>query len=49
MDKIDEEISFLEERIKELSNESMKIKENRAQSTPGTVRDSGIGASGRGV
>lgn len=49
MDKIDEEISFLEERIKELSNESMKIKEHRAQSTPGTVRDSGIGASGRGV
>lgn len=26
MDKIDEEISFLEERIKELSNESMKIR-----------------------
>lgn len=46
---IDEEISFLEERIKELSNESMEIKEHRTQSTPGTVRYSGIGASGRGV
>lgn len=49
MDKIDEEISFLEERIKEISNESMKIKEHRAQSTHGTVRDLGIRASGRGV
>lgn len=45
MDKIDEEINFLE-RINELSNESMTIKE---QSTPWTVRDSGNGASGRGV
>ncbi|XP_056017466.1 multiple epidermal growth factor-like domains protein 11 [Ostrea edulis] len=49
MDNIDEEISLLEEKIKELSNESMRIKENMAQSTPGTVRDSGIGESGRNI
>ncbi|XP_055997862.1 uncharacterized protein LOC130047262 [Ostrea edulis] len=49
MDNIDEEISFLEEKIKELSNESIRIKEHRTQSTPGTVRDSGIGESGRKI
>ena len=47
MDDIDKEISFLDEKIKELSNASMRIKEKERQktSTPVTARDSGIGAS----
>lgn len=49
MDKIDEEISFFEERIKEFFNESMKIKEYRVQLMFGIVRDLGIGVFGCGV
>ena len=47
MDDIDKEISFLDEKIKELSNASMRIKEKERQktSTAVTVRDSGIGVS----
>lgn len=45
MDKVDEEISYLEEKIKELSNESLRLKERHAESTPLTNRDSGIGAT----
>lgn len=46
MDDIDKEISFLQEKIKELSDESLRLKEkeNRRESTPITSRDSGIGA-----
>ena len=47
MGDIDKEISFLDEKIKELSNASMRIKgkERQKTSTPVTARDSGIGAS----
>ena len=47
MDDIDKEISFLDEKIKELSNASMRIKEKERQktSTPMTARDSSIGVS----
>ena len=44
---VDKEIRFLDEKIKEPSNASMRIKEKERQktSTPVTARDSGIGAS----
>lgn len=47
MDEVDKEISYLEEKVKEFSNESMRLKEKERQkaSTPITNRDSGIGAS----
>lgn len=47
MDDIDKEISFLQEKIKELSDESIRLKEkeNHRESTPLTSRDSGIGCS----
>ena len=47
MDDVDKEISYLEEKIKEFSNESMRLREKERQkaSTPITNRDYGIGAS----
>lgn len=35
MDKTDENISFLEKRVKELSNETMKIKEKNEEKNTG--------------
>ena len=42
MDEIDKEKSFLDEKIKELSNANMRIKD---KPTPVTARDFGIGVS----
>ena len=42
MDEIDEEISFLDEKIK---SSRTQAKERRKTSTPVTARDSGIGVS----